>query len=603
MNNITYIDAKDITISDRVVKDIILSNYIPISGGSNIGAIEISSTLAISRINNNTKLPGSIAYGLGSLAVGSEFNDSGSLAVGPESNAKSRTVKYVSIDDLNSNSIVWSSLNEYVLSTDGQLSTEVIDTVYCILGDLVHFSEQNGFIWRKYTGEVNSKFTVEDASVEQLNSMTHVQDNHYKLYRLTDSGQISSYLYGLSGMTITRTSSGKWCLLRARAISKGNGSFAQGTGIAYGENSFATGGSRAQSYQSFAHGGTTNFAFGRYSHAEGNSKTYGMCAHSEGIDTYSIGFGSHSEGNKTSAIGVESHSEGLNTIAYGEQSHAEGANTYASSKYSHAEGFETSAIGSITHTIGWRTLAVGQASFAEGSYTSAYGEYSHTEGTYTTTNAKYAHAEGVSSVASGYRSHAEGVATYALGDGTHTEGFNVSADGQGAHAAGFNTHAKGAGSYAAGQKTYAYGKFSEAIGYQTSAEGQYSRASGKLTRAIGSYTTAEGLSTVVFGDNSHADGRNVQLSAKSAYAWSGIETEYSIPNSRNGTFNINPIGGINGFYIGDRSLSTILSSYASDKFEPLLGQSFELSEFDTRDMLKLIITSLGGKLTLNGEEI
>ena len=141
MNNITYIDAKDITISDRVVKDIILSNYIPISGGSNIGAIEISSTLAISRINNNTKLPGSIAYGLGSLAVGSEFNDSGSLAVGPESNAKSRTVKYVSIDDLNSNSIVWSSLNEYVLSTDGQLSTEVIDTVYCILGDLVHFSE------------------------------------------------------------------------------------------------------------------------------------------------------------------------------------------------------------------------------------------------------------------------------------------------------------------------------------------------------------------------------------------------------------------------------------------------------------------------------
>jgi len=62
---------------------------------------------------------------------------------------------------------------------------------------------------------------------------------------LTDSGQISSYLYGLSGMTVTRNSSGKWVLLRTRAISKGDGSFAQGTGIAYGENSFSTGGARS----------------------------------------------------------------------------------------------------------------------------------------------------------------------------------------------------------------------------------------------------------------------------------------------------------------------------------------------------------------------
>jgi len=261
----------------------------------------------------------------------------------------------------------------------------------------------------------------------------------------------------------------------------------------------------------------------------------------------------------------------------------------------------------------------------------------------------------------------------------------------------------------------------------------------------------------------------VKLSAKSAYAWSGTETEYSVPTTRNGTFNIDPVGDIDGFYIGNRSLSTIITSYIpdikpiadniisnatangenitinnhslilgsfalknsiivndlsnifdgkvglstsadisgeissaisnslslgtfatknsiivndlsnifdgkvglsniteisreisnniksalnlkqfayngitstdltialdgkvglstaadisgeissaisnslnlgelahADKFEPLSGQSFELSEFDTRDMLKLIITSLGGKLTLNGEEI
>lgn len=100
---------------------------------------------------------------------------------------------------------------------------------------------------------------------------------------------------------------------------------------------------------------------------------------------------------------------------------------------------------------------------------------------------------------------------------------------------------------------------------------------------------------------SHVDGTNVRLYSNGAYAWSGKDAEYVVSSdARNGTFNIDPIGGAGGFFIENKSLSDVINDYAG---APLKGETFELSGSDMRDMLKKIINKLGGKLTLNGVEI
>ena len=151
---------------------------------------------------------------------------------------------------------------------------------------------------------------------------------------------------------------------------------------------------------------------------------------------------------------------------------------------------------------------VGQNSLANGDGVTASGECSHAEGEGTTASGNYSHSEGTATVASGTYSHAEG-------ESTHATGYRSRAEGLGTTASGYGSHASGKG------------------------------------------TTAS-------GDYSHADGVSSQTIHTYSYTWSGDELRYSSPYQSHGegTYNINPIGGLDGFYIGEQTLYAILTNKA-----------------------------------------
>ena len=170
------------------------------------------------------------------------------------------------------------------------------------------------------------------------------------------------------------------------------------------------------------------------------------------------------------------------------------------------------------------------------------------------------HAEGGGTSAYGIYSHAEGITTTASGDGSHSEGNGTTASGPNSHAEGAGTTAAGSGSHAEGTGTTASEDYSHAEGTGTTASGYGSHAEGDYTTASGSHSHAEGTGTTALGDYSHTDGiRSQTLSGHYyAYAWNGDEDiQYSSHDK--GTFNINPKDGLNGFFIGERKFSEILS--------------------------------------------
>ena len=186
-------------------------------------------------------------------------------------------------------------------------------------------------------------------------------------------------------------------------------------------------------------------------------------------------------------------------------------------------------------TIGSRNnnKPVGESSFANGNYVTASGAYSHAEGWDGRAQGDLSHAEGSSTTASGVCAHAEGMETTASGDYSHAEGAEARASGECAHAEG--------------NATRAIGKFSHAEGHVTEADGDYAHA--------------EGVNTSAGAEGSHSAGCRAHVPYKHlyAFAWNGDPT-YGIEEGEAyfshgpGTYNINPIGGLEGFWIGDKTL-------------------------------------------------
>ena len=120
----------------------------------------------------------------------------------------------------------------------------------------------------------------------------------------------------------------------------------------------------------------------------------------------------------------------------------------------------------------------------------------------------------------------------------HCAGDSCSATGKFAHAEGKNCAARGDYSHAEGQNTVAVGSYSFAGGNSSHSDGPYSIALGHYTRT---------------GDNS--------ATHRVAFTWNGDESTTSYFCSHgNGTFNLNPKGGILGFYIGDLNLQQIIDA-------------------------------------------
>ena len=126
----------------------------------------------------------------------------------------------------------------------------------------------------------------------------------------------------------------------------------------------------------------------------------------------------------------------------------------------------------------------------------------------------------------------------------------------------------GPDSLANGDGVRASGDHSHAEGSATTAAGDYSHAEGSVTTAAGDYSHAEGVETTAAGDCSHAEGVYAYTKEQDsfAFAWNGdlerLEMYDPYESHGEGTFNINPVGGLNGFYIGEQTLAAILANKA-----------------------------------------
>ena len=118
--------------------------------------------------------------------------------------------------------------------------------------------------------------------------------------------------------------------------------------------------------------------------------------------------------------------------------------------------------------------------------------------------------------------------------------------------------------FANGCAVKATGLYAHAEGNGTSATASYSLASGLASVASANYSHAEGTHTEALANGSHTDGNRARANSVYAYVWQGhnnIMTDPSWYVSHGaGTFNVNPVGGLDGFYIGEQNLTTILAN-------------------------------------------
>ena len=113
-------------------------------------------------------------------------------------------------------------------------------------------------------------------------------------------------------------------------------------------------------------------------------------------------------------------------------------------------------------------------------------------------------------------------------------------------------------------RTHAEGLGSRASGSNARAEGVMANASGQGSHADGFWTLAEGANSYAGG----AFSRSLQSDPMS-FTWSGLGIESEVdypdpslyyPSHGPGTFNINPVGGLGGFWIGGDNLRSLLES-------------------------------------------
>ena len=130
---------------------------------------------------------------------------------------------------------------------------------------------------------------------------------------------------------------------------------------------------------------------------------------------------------------------------------------------------------------------------------------------------------------------------------------------------GSRTGDVGPNSLANGGSVVASGNNSHAEGFLTTASGINSHAEGFHTTASGNNSHAEGFRTTASADGSHAEGHYAYTKKQDhfAFAWNGDESMMTPYESHGvGTFNINPYGGMDGFYIGEQTLASILTNKA-----------------------------------------
>lgn len=124
------------------------------------------------------------------------------------------------------------------------------------------------------------------------------------------------------------------------------------------------------------------------------------------------------------------------------------------------------------------------------------------------------------------------------------------------------------GSVAEGDSTTARGAFSHAEGMNTLAHGDGSHVEGLATTAIGAYAHAEGGGSSAGSAFSHAAGVNATATNAHAWVWHGIyATDFPYGSHGDGTFNVSPEGGLDGFWIGDTSLAQAIAAAKPESYD------------------------------------
>lgn len=354
---------------------------------------------------------------------------------------------------------------------------------------------------------------------------------------------------------------------------------------------------------------------------EDYSVALGSAVHAKGLASVAIGYiasatriGSVALGYNSTAMSKGGIAMGINAVASG---NSRTLNSIAIGTDVTAFGHRAIAIGSGNVTKANDAIAMGYNSYSKDSYSFAwngdtsYGQYqSHGTGTFNINpdggiNGFYIGANNLSAILSESTSGQfvpivpitsiiHGVATeikvadltdsftpsgvglqvgrvsYANRPTSVANGYGVNADSDFSHAEGYLTQTLGEGSHSEGRSTLASGDYSHSEGYDTKAFGYASHAEGYRTSAVGMYSHAEGTNTSAIGQNSHSDGISAIARHNNSFVWNGRTTGDYLENYEshgNGTFNIYPSGGANGFYIGYHNLPYWIKSQALTKSE------------------------------------
>ena len=270
---------------------------------------------------------------------------------------------------------------------------------------------------------------------------------------------------------------------------------------------------------------------------------------------------------------------------------AEGSTNHAISKFSHAEGDGDSYAGSNSFTIvtistDRKTITldtdISEIALSDELVIQSSGESVLTKITSIDVETKTIVLEGKVgqyTVVGNYVMvmHKPWLGTATKGDGAHVEGYSNMAF-EDAHAENiFNA---------------AYGKYSHCHGNANKA--------GWMATAFGSGNSALGKGSIAIGGNTNTQGKyavcdtNAIVKGANSFAWSG-NGKYEV--TTNGTFNINPIGGTKGFYIGKEPLFNILSSSQSNALSNVEFDTSKSTNIDyLASMLSTVISAFGGKI-------
>lgn len=415
----------------------------------------------------------------------------------------------------------------------------------------------------------DGKTTFNDGDYEKLENAIGDDGNAHSQFM-----SLSSYLIGAKTSEISGTNS-----LAIGGFAIGDNSVAIGmlnrTGK-YPDKSFALGdssialGNLAKSVGRGAVSLGSGLAQGSYSVATCGGTATGECA---------VSFGSDASGLRSLAAGVATKASGVGSVSFGHVCVAEG-------NYSFAAGHGSKATGQESFTIGRNSSANGNGSVAFGMGTKSNGVRSVAIGYSSEANGEESFAQGYDSIADGRESQAFGYYTYAKGDMSHSNGYFASTC--------LSTHIISQGSLNVNkgdivQWTNEGWKF---VADQTheKEEPYYSDIKDGMTPAYEACKMANNDHSFLTG-NRPTVGKYYQIKPDGgrdngiiywaffdinttkcdlAWCWNGDMSRVNSTSGRmynshgNGTFNINPVGGSKGLYIGEKTLDDIISDKVSE---------------------------------------